>query len=256
MQGDCLIQAAEQNVIGRQYWTPIFDQFQQIVLFIDQDFNIHHSNRSWQQFTQDSGLDGPLSVQNLKLWIYPEDIELLQQCMYSKQAEPPSIRFFHPDKGLFWFALCANFLELADESSAYWCLIGTEQTAKVKVQVIQDAQQRSLNELLKRLPVMIYRSRNDWNWTMEYVSSGCQALTGFQASELLNTPRYGEMIHPADQHYVWENIQHALHNHSTFHIHYRIITPAQKIRDVQEIGQGLYSESDMVLGVEGIIFYV
>ena len=42
--------------------------------------------------------------------------------------------------------------------------------------------------------------------------------------------------------------------HRVFHLHYRIITAQNSIQRVQEIGQGLYSQSDMVLGLEGAVF--
>jgi hypothetical protein len=62
------------------------------------------------------------------------------------------------------------------------------------------------------------------------------------------------LIHVDDQQYVWDSIQFALQNHCIFNLHYRLIRADQNIQYVREVGQGLYSQSDMVLGVEGAVF--
>ena len=124
----------------------------------------------------------------------------------------------------------------------------------IKQEYLEFAQQRSLRDLLSRLPVMLYRSRNDRDWTMEYVSCACTTITGYTAESLLNTPLYGQIIHQDDTEQVWSQVQYAIHHKSLFHLSYRIVRADQKILQVQEIGQGLYSDSDMVLGVEGVIF--
>lgn len=101
---------------------------------------------------------------------------------------------------------------------------------------------------------MLYRSRNDCNWTMDYVSSSCEKLTGYVSAHFINTPLYGQLIHADDQQYVWDSIQFALQNYSVFNLEYRLIRADQNIQHVREVGQGLYSQSDMVLGVEGAVF--
>ena len=45
--------------------------------------------------------------------------------------------------------------------------------------------ERRLATLLSNLPGMAYRCKNDRDWTMKFVSGGCEALTGYKAIDLI-----------------------------------------------------------------------
>ncbi|HTH44765.1 MAG TPA: PAS domain-containing protein, partial [Oxalicibacterium sp.] len=61
-----------------------------------------------------------------------------------------------------------------------------------------------LGTLLSNLDGMVYRCRQDAYWTMEFVSQGCFALTGYKEEELLFNSRvsYEEIVHPDDRDFV------------------------------------------------------
>ena len=245
----------ELNMDLNQDWPELFDQFADIALLLDSHGTIQRSNRTWHNLLQ---LQPDAAAQRLPLsyWLYSEDSLTFQCALMAGRPCKLALRLLIPEQPLVWFDLslqpiCAG---AGKNQLRGWCILGTEQTQKIRQQELQDAQQRSLHDLLSRLPVMLYRSRNDWNWTMDYVSSGCQQITGYHSELLINTPRYGQLIHPDDQQYVWDSIQLAVQHHRVFHLHYRIITAQNSIQRVQEIGQGLYSQSDMVLGLEGAVF--
>jgi PAS domain-containing protein len=237
------------------YWTPLFDQWNECILMVDQSLSIYKSNQSWQRFME-SEIEGSVNHfdRNLTTYLYPEDVfQLKQLLLKGKPIERYRIRLMNPQHQLFWFELSATVLPI-ETSSQYWCLQCSDQTQNIQQQYLQAAQQRSLTDLLYRLPIMLYRSRNDRDWTMEYVSRGCESITGYPTKALLNTPLYGQMIHPDDAEQVWAQVQSAIQNKNMFFLNYRIIQADQEIAQVQEIGQGVYSDSDMVLGIEGVIF--
>lgn len=259
------------------FWSAAFEQFQDIVLLLDAHGKIQRSNSAWRntmqktQPSQQAHLHEVLSsnifrtaatqeiqLPYFKAWLYPDDILKLQCVLMSQKPQKLLLPLLQPAQPLAWFSL--NFQPLFSTQLPHallgWCVIGTEQTKQIQTQEQQGAAQRSLNDLLSRLPLMLYRSRNDWNWTMDYVSSGCEQLTGYKSQDLINTPLYGQLIHKDDQQYVWDNIQHALQHHTVFSLQYRLLRPDRCIVQVQEVGQGLYSHSDMVLGVEGAVFAV
>ncbi|SPL71064.1 PAS domain-containing protein [Acinetobacter stercoris] len=237
-------------------WSPLFRHFSELVLLVDQYLNIYQFNTAWENFIRMDITDKVLiQQQDFTQWIYPEDIYDFKHLLSQPQNRQYQLRLMDGENNLHWFDVSANYIQHdCKQNRMYWCLLCCNQTERIKEQYLQFAQQRSLNGLLKRLPIMLYRSRNDRDWTMEFVSDGCEKITGYAADQLLNTPLYGKIIHPEDEAEVWATSQAAIQNHTLFYLNYRLIRADQHIYEVQEIGQGLYSDSDMVLGVEGVIF--
>ena len=103
-----------------------------------------------------------------------------------------------------------------------------------------------------------YRCLNDADWTMKYISSDCEKLTGYKVGDLVgnNIVSYGDMVHPDDSKYVWETVQQALANKKSYEISYRIITKSKDIKYIWERGQGIFSSSSSntkSLHLEGLI---
>jgi PAS domain S-box-containing protein len=114
--------------------------------------------------------------------------------------------------------------------------------------------QRTLETLISNLPGMMYRSLNDKAWTMEYVSDGCESLTGYSASDLMNQKiSYNEIIHPEDRAAVWDAVQEALRECRAFKMNYRIQDLFGNEKMVWEQGRGVYSDSGELLALEGFI---
>lgn len=108
--------------------------------------------------------------------------------------------------------------------------------------------------LISNLPGMVYRCRNDENWTMQYLSEQCQTLTGYKPSELINSRKiaYGDLIHPEDQEKVWADIQKSLSKSESFQVNYRIITREGKVKWIWERGFGIMDDEGE-LELEGFI---
>lgn len=115
--------------------------------------------------------------------------------------------------------------------------------------------ERKLSTLMNNLPGMAYRSRNDANRTMEFVSLGCFELTGYQPEELIANPKksFATIIHPDDKKAIMRGIKEAISKHTFFEIEYRIITAGGKTRWVWERGEGVFSDAGELLSIEGFI---
>jgi PAS domain S-box-containing protein len=116
-------------------------------------------------------------------------------------------------------------------------------------------QKREMATLLSNLPGMVYRCRNDQDWTMKFASEACLALTGYPPAALLGNSdvSYGSLIHPDDKQAVWKKVQSALHAHHPFQLTYRITTRDNQMKWVWEQGQGIWNSEGELLALEGLI---
>ncbi len=107
--------------------------------------------------------------------------------------------------------------------------------------------EQELSTLFSNLPGMAYRCDNNRNYTMHFVSGGCKDLTGYEPEEVMhnNTVAYGELIHPDDRDYVWNQVQDALQNKSHFEMEYRIQTRREGEKWVWERGTALNFDEDV-----------
>lgn len=123
--------------------------------------------------------------------------------------------------------------------------------AEAKVQ----ESERRLATLMSNLTGMVYRCRNDQEWTMEFVSNGCRALTGHPPEDLIenNKLSFGDIIHPEDHEKVWQQIQVGLRKNEPFQVEYRIRTAADEERWVLELGRGVSASGGGLVALEGFI---
>lgn len=116
-------------------------------------------------------------------------------------------------------------------------------------------QQRMLNMLLDNLDGMVYRCRNDSEWTMEFVSEGCLRLTGYASSDLLHNAQtsFEQVTHPDDRDYVRDCIQTAVAQRARFELEYRILRADGSTRWVWERGTGVFDAQGELQYIEGFI---
>jgi PAS domain S-box-containing protein len=114
---------------------------------------------------------------------------------------------------------------------------------------------RKLSMMIEHLPGMGYSCKNDEHWTMTFVSSGCEELTGYKPEELLDNAKvsYNQIIHPGDRDYVREHVEEALDNKQPWRLLYRIQTAQGDEKWVWERGVGVFSEDGQVITLLGYI---
>jgi PAS domain S-box-containing protein len=118
---------------------------------------------------------------------------------------------------------------------------------------ITDAK-RSLDHLLNDLPGMVYRCRNDRDWTMEFVSHGCHPLTGYDTEALLaGTPAFGSLIHVDDRERVWQEVQDAVAQRREFQLEYRMVTADGTVKVVWERGRAIHSAKGEIEALQGFV---
>jgi len=111
-----------------------------------------------------------------------------------------------------------------------------------------------LETLISNLPGIVYRTRNEPDWPMEFVRGECEPLTGYTAAALeRGDVLWGEdIMHPDDRDRVWEAVQEALAEERPFELTYRIRTADGDTRWVWERGRVVPASADEAI-LEGFI---
>jgi PAS domain-containing protein len=188
----------------------------------------------------------------LDRYVHPEDRELWLS-MLRVDARPPSstrrIRFVHPQGDLRWLDISFGVSQHGFSMSAW------DATAMHRHQSALEVATHSATSLIENLPALVYRGRNDRDWTMEVMSKGCLELTGYPADQLRNGRhvKYSSLISPQDSLYVWDTVQSALREHRPYELCYTIRCADGQAKRIVEKGLGVYAENGEVLGIEGVM---
>lgn len=115
--------------------------------------------------------------------------------------------------------------------------------------------ERAYSTMIGNLPGFVYRCANDADYTMEFISDGCIAVTGYAPADLIHNAvvSYNDLVHPDYQQTLWETVQKFLYSGGMFEVEYPIITKSGEIRWVWERGRGIYSQNNQLAFLEGFI---
>jgi PAS domain S-box-containing protein len=112
--------------------------------------------------------------------------------------------------------------------------------------------ERTLSTLLGNLPGMAYRCENDPQWTMRFVSAGCEELTGYAPEALIDNAQiaFADIIWPEDD--ASPQVRAAIGRQDPFANVYRITTASGGMKWVSERGVAVVGANGEVR-LEGII---
>lgn len=106
--------------------------------------------------------------------------------------------------------------------------------------------ERQLSTLMANLPGMVYRCKSDKDWTMEFISEGSLALTGYLPEEFIhNQVSYNDLVYQEDRAFIHSEIEKASNLDVPFQISYRIRTKTGQIKWVWEQGRRIPCDSKM-----------
>jgi len=234
----------------------IIDSLNDAVIVIEKSNRLQYVNHHWTELTgtqKEHSHKKPFTD-----FIHPEDriawLGAFQKFHHSRKSQLLWLRLLDQNEIVQWCEIRVQpiFDNQPFPLSATLCDI----TPQIRSDQVKEARYRSINSLNNRIPAMLYRSRNNVNWTMEYVSDGCQKLTGYHPDKMINNAElsYGSLIHEDDKEAVWCNVQAAIQSDQCFEITYRLLHISGEIRQVYEKGCAIYSDTGAILGIEGVIF--
>jgi PAS domain S-box-containing protein len=113
---------------------------------------------------------------------------------------------------------------------------------------------KAMDRLIGNLSGIAYRSKFDRNWDMEFISQGCEMMTGYTDNEFYsNTISWGDIIVDEDKEYVFREIERRVKQNSYFQIEYRITNKSGDMLWVWEKGCGVFNEKGDIIALEGFI---
>jgi len=187
-----------------------------------------------------------------------KDLALFQQF---RKGEIPGYslqkRYVRPDGSPVWVNMIVAPLRIADAPGSggqHLCLI-KDITERVQTEKALQESERSKAVLLSHLPGMAYRCRYDRDWTMQFVSDGCFALTGYQPESLLDNQEisFNELIAPEYRDTLWKEWARVIDQKQPFRYEYKIIPASGNRKWVLEMGQAIYDANGDVEALEGIV---
>ncbi|WP_158278926.1 PAS domain-containing sensor histidine kinase [Leucothrix arctica] len=100
-----------------------------------------------------------------------------------------------------------------------------------------------LENIVERLPCVIFRCLNNCDWTALFVSQGAYDLTGYIDQELMDegVPSLRSLVVPEQQAHVWEEIQTAIKQELPFEVTHRLITKTGEEKWVMIRGEANYT---------------
>jgi diguanylate cyclase (GGDEF)-like protein/PAS domain S-box-containing protein len=199
-------------------------------------------NLTWPEITheEDLEIERPLYERFAKGEIYSYSMEK---------------RLIKPDGSTIWAHVkVADFSENAPKNSMYLCLLEDISARKRSEEALRESE-RSKSVFLSHLPGMAYRCKYDQDWTMEFVSDGCYALTGYKSENLIANRKisYNSIIAPEHREFLWREWERVLLQRKRFQGEYKIITKAGEYKWVLELRQGVYDAEGNIEALEGIV---
>jgi len=134
-------------------------------------------------------------------------------------------------------------------------LVFSDVTEKYEAEEKLKESERSKSVLLSNLPGVAYRCKYDPQWTMEFVSEGFLALTGYHTDEIINNRviSFNDLILPEYHESLWQVWEKAVQNRKNIYVEYEIRTADNQVKWVWEQGIAIYNEKGEVDALEGFI---
>ena len=109
--------------------------------------------------------------------------------------------------------------------------------------------------LVQNIPGITYRCKYDKDWTMLYMSSEVDSVSGYAAEELLNNEKtsYGKLIHEDDRIMVERVVNTAVENNEFWEIEYRLKHKSGAIRWVYEKGTAIKNDKGETVFLDGFV---
>jgi len=242
----------ESDIQRLSYFT--LNQSKEPFFWIDEEGTIQHVNPAAMKL---SGFEYDKIVGTKIYDLHPDENRQIWQERWQKLKKEQRIVFEKKqpkeDGTFIAIEVAQNFIEF--DGHAYTVSLVKDKTDEYAIRNKLVESERRLATLMANLPGMAYRCKFDKNWTMEFISKGCEKLTGYLPNELMNNQiiAYQDLIHEEDRDSVWKEVKKKVERNESFQIKYRITTASNEEKWVWEQGTAVRNENDEIIALEGFI---
>ena len=192
-------------------------------------------------------------------FIHPDDLEAVMDRHIKRQQGvelPPDFvfRIIHKSGEIRWVESNATICTIEGEKATLNFL--RDKTNQKLAEEALNESRRRLSTLMSNLPGMAYRRRNNFpDFPMEFVSDGCETLTGYKPEHMTGDSgfSYGDIIQERDIEKVRAVIKRAVDQKQSFGITYRINSTDGKEKWVWDGGRAVSDSDGNIIAVEGFI---
>ncbi|WP_319757822.1 EAL domain-containing protein [uncultured Sphaerochaeta sp.] len=196
-----------------------------------------------------------------KLLTHPEDLEkeLVKYAQFSNHeisGYEIEKRFIKPDGSLVWVNMTVSRLYVNQPEAEDYLGIIKDITEQKELEASLRERERIIHSYFSQLPGMAYRCAFDEHWTMQFVSSGCEWLTGYLPEELVDNKviAFNEVITPLHRKKVREEWKSIINGETPFIQEYEIITKDGDKKWVFDTGRGILDGQGEIVAIEGMLF--
>lgn len=124
-----------------------------------------------------------------------------------------------------------------------------------KSTLLQHSEQR-YRSMLENLPGVVFRCRNDEQWSMLFISDQVEQLTGYRADDFTggSTISFNQIIYIDDRPKLQQLVHKALQQRQGYDVEYRILTRSGQLKWLQELGRGIYDKDGNLQYLDGFIW--
>ncbi|MDT0650600.1 PAS domain-containing protein, partial [Autumnicola edwardsiae] len=244
----------------------VFELFPLASAVIDpNNLTIHLANHRYYEITGsyiisgENYLNGESPVKDLNFFkvehqqvIFPSLEKVLQSASPETLVCPP---FKHSEEESDSEAPCLKVTHqpiLDDNEKVIYILQTIENSAKKPQR--EEKVEKDFRVFMNNFPGIAYRCLPDKDWTIKYLSSKVETITGYPIVDFIDNKKrsFASIIHPDDLNLTYKAFEQVKKN-KPFFAEYRIVRADGEIVWVQDRGSGIFSSTGELLFIDGVL---
>ena len=240
------------------YFRTLIENSSDVIIIIDIDGNLIFESQANDLITGYAGSE--LMNKNLFQFVHPDDINNVLSTFKILVKEPntvENISFRVKHKSGIWKDIEGTGKNMLHFPRINGIVFNYRDITQNKIDIkLRAESDRKLQTLINNLQGIVYRCKNDSNWSMDYLSKRFEEITGYKVDDIIHNKKlsFDDIIVPEDRARVWDEIQDAVKRKAPYTIKYNIITASKEVIYVLENGEAIYdNDKKNIIGLEGYI---